>query len=154
MTALEAITLAEVKAYLRVDFNNEDALITQLIKQSIEWVEIYTQHRIYNREITLVTYLEEVQLFDFPFVSVTSAKDKINVALTYTIVDTGLLLFNTVEYKTIIYNAGYLLGTLPETLRLAIYKIVAFNFDNRLPTTEIPNEIRQSLGSFRRVTWF
>ena len=154
MTALEAITLAEVKAYLRVDFNNEDALITQLIKQSIEWVEIYTQHRIYNREITLVTYLEEVQLFDFPFVSVTSAKDKINVALTYTIVDTGLLLFNTVEYKTIIYNAGYLSGTLPETLRLAIYKIVAFNFDNRLPTTEIPNEIRQSLGSFRRVTWF
>jgi len=40
--ALEPVTLAEAKDYLRVDSSDEDALIQALIKAAREWVEHYT----------------------------------------------------------------------------------------------------------------
>lgn len=52
--AVEPITLEEAKHHLRVDGNNDDLLISSLIKQSREWCEDYENRKYITQTLELV----------------------------------------------------------------------------------------------------
>jgi uncharacterized phiE125 gp8 family phage protein len=47
------VSLAFAKAHLRVDFGDDDALISAFITAARQWAEIYTRRAIYNQTIVL-----------------------------------------------------------------------------------------------------
>jgi len=49
MTALDVISLDEAKLFLKVDFADDDALITDIIGAAVSLVEQKTQYRLYQR---------------------------------------------------------------------------------------------------------
>lgn len=57
--AVEPISLAEAKTFLRVDGTADDALITLLISAARQWVETYTRR-------ALVTQTWDCRFWDFP----------------------------------------------------------------------------------------
>lgn len=71
MTPLNVITLDQAKAFLRVDFSDDDALITGLITAAVGLVEQKTQYRLYQRlEIQHSDGTYNVDLFQTPLNSV------------------------------------------------------------------------------------
>jgi uncharacterized phiE125 gp8 family phage protein len=75
-----AVSLATVKAALKIDYTDDDAELTRLIGVATSWVETYTGIKL--TQATRTMYLREfarTAFADFPYVSTTS--------VTYT--DTG-----------------------------------------------------------------
>lgn len=52
ITGNEPVTLAEMKLYLRVDHDAEDALIGELITAAREWAETHTEKAIVQQSVT------------------------------------------------------------------------------------------------------
>lgn len=71
MTPLDVITLQQAKDFLKVDFPDDDALITTIIGSAVDYVEQSTQYRLYNRmEVDTSDGTYNVDLFQFPLNSV------------------------------------------------------------------------------------
>lgn len=71
MTPLDVISLADAKAYLKIDFNDEDSLIESIISAAVSLIEQCTQYRLYQRsEIVHSDGTYNVQLFQYPLNSV------------------------------------------------------------------------------------
>lgn len=74
MTPLDIISVADAKAFLRVDFSDDDTLITSLINSAFNMVEQKTNYRFYQRterQYSDGTY--NVDLFQTPMNKVTVA---------------------------------------------------------------------------------
>jgi len=72
MNALNVITLQQAKDYLKVDFIDDDALITTCINAAVALVEQKTQYRFYQRvEVLGSDGTYNVDLFQTPLNSVT-----------------------------------------------------------------------------------
>lgn len=72
MDALNVVSLADAKAFLRVDFADDDTLITSLIFSAVALVESKTQYRFYQRiEIQNSDGTYNVDLFQIPLNKVT-----------------------------------------------------------------------------------
>ncbi len=80
---IEPVILDEVKAFMEIDFNDFDALLTRLIKQARISSEIYTGLSYGKKEIELVSNQSRVQIPNGPFaelLSIVNYKD--NVAIS------------------------------------------------------------------------
>lgn len=67
MTPLDVLSLADAKSFLKVDFSDDDQLITGLISSAIAVVERKTNYRLYNRqEIDHSDGTYNVDLLQFP----------------------------------------------------------------------------------------
>lgn len=67
MTPLDVLSLEAAKSYLRVDFADEDDLITALIYAAVGYVEQDTQYRLYQRdEVIYQTGKYYYTAFQFP----------------------------------------------------------------------------------------
>ncbi len=54
MTPLDVLTLQQAKDYIKIDFNDEDELITGLIYASVGLVEQATNYRLYQRNEIII----------------------------------------------------------------------------------------------------
>ena len=71
MTPLDVISVDQAKSFLRVDFNDDDDLITSLINAAVGYVETATQYRLYQRtEIVYTSGKYCYSAFQFPLNSV------------------------------------------------------------------------------------
>lgn len=67
MNPLSVVSLDEAKSFLKIDFNDEDSLITTMIGSAVSLIEQTTQYRLYQR--TEVEYSDgtyNVDLFQYP----------------------------------------------------------------------------------------
>lgn len=133
----EPITLAEAKAFLRVDHNDEDALIQTLIASARERLETHLNIAMITRPMQWagsssgtvklprwpVTHVDSVSIDGVQMDEITADKRCRPAQVTVAVAD-------TVE---IVFTAGYGLdpGDVPAPLRQAMLLIVARGFEHR-----------------------
>jgi hypothetical protein len=72
MNALDVISLQQAKDFLRVDFDDDDSLITSIISASVTLVEQKTQYRLYQRiEVLHSDGMYNVDVFQMPLNNIT-----------------------------------------------------------------------------------
>lgn len=80
---IEPVSLEEVKAFMEIDFDDFDTLLTRLIKQARISSEIYTGLSYGKKEIELVSNQSRVQIPNGPFVELLNIVNyKDNVAIS------------------------------------------------------------------------
>jgi len=139
------ISLSEVKQHLRVDTEDEDNYILQLIKASVNYAEQYIQKDIAVTANTLVIKSfsgSVIEVDEGNLVSITSVKDeeltsysesthyeltKYDSHFEIDFSDSNVY-FND-EDITLVFVTGYTLDTLPASIRQAIYIKVADLYD-------------------------
>lgn len=152
----EPATLAEAKSHLRVDFTDDDAYITMLIKSCRAALEKFTGLSLVEKTIT-ATINNARGGYELPYgpvIDVSGMRDSNDAAITsddYTLsgidhkrIDTPASGFVKVEYLT-----GYF-DSIPVDLRLEILKMVAFEYENRGDVVE-PYKFSQKARAHRRV---
>ena len=157
MTALNVITLEEAKEWLRVDFNDEDTKITELIHAAVQWVEGYTGLYLFNREVTHEVTASEscagtVTIFGKPNLTLISI-DGVTTDLP-TVRDGSFCIDSTA--KVIVYSIGYLnKSDIPQPLITAAKKFLALQYEESIDgQKEVPSEIRRLIDQYRLFTWF
>lgn len=135
----EPVTLAEAKLYCRVTTSAEDTIITLMITQAREAIEVATGLSLIPKDIT--TYFNNVSgNFDIPFGPVNSATfqlfDMEQDALEIEGTDLQLIgdEFPKLSYPRYpnlkaTYEAGY--TTIPKDLKLAILDQISYDYENR-----------------------
>lgn len=136
---VEPVTLAEAKNYCRVTTAADDTLITMLIKQAREAIEVATGLSLIPKDIT--TYFNNIGgNFDIPFgpidISTFELFDMEQNGLEITGTDLQLIgdEFPKLDYPRYFnlkatYEAGY--TTIPTDLKLAILDQVSYDYENR-----------------------
>jgi len=66
MTPLDIISLSDAKNYIKVDFGDDDALITSLISAAIAMVEQATNYRLYQRDELVYTSRVFYEAYQYP----------------------------------------------------------------------------------------
>ncbi len=157
MTPLDVISLEEAKDWLRVDFPDEDAKITELIYAAVQWVEGYTGLFLFNRELTHdVTASEScagtVTIFGKPNLTLISI-DGVTTDLPE--VRGGIFCIDS-NAKVIVYSIGYLSKeAIPQPLVTAAKKFLALQYEESIDgEKEVPSEIRRLIDQYRLFTWF
>lgn len=145
MTALDVISLDEAKEYLRVDYDDQNNVITRNIKTAVSLIEEYTNIFLYEREKQYtVTGNCGIEIFDYPIeLADSSLKVKQNV-LSLTVFDKqGNSVLATVGYSTIDY--------IPANLIDACYKLITYLYENRdAYTATLPVDVQLLVNQFRR----
>lgn len=164
--AAEPVTVDELKEYLHVDCDSEDALLSQLISAARKTAEEY-QHKAYmTQTLEVATGWEketELPRSEF-FKELVSLKDSKGNAVS------GYTIKPDLNYKLVFDKAGdgqltatYITGTdnakqVDEMVRLAIMQLACHWYENRLPVTdgksvaEMPFSVRCLLAPGEVVT--
>jgi len=153
MTALDFISLAEAKNWLRVDFTDEDSIITMLLKSAIETVEKHTGQRLYKREESINSTSEKEELYVSPINEIISVLDEDDQPVDYVAVHgfNTTLTFEDCSNKVIKLDVGYASGC-PESLKLACLNLLEYKYNNR-SATDIPELIEEAIAPYRQYTW-
>ena len=164
--AAEPVTVEELKEYLHVDCDSEDALLSQLISAARKTAEEY-QHKAYmTQTLEVATGWEketELPRSEF-FKELISLKDGEGNAVT------GYTIKPDLNYRLVFDKAGkgqlvaaYITGVddaaqVDEMVRLAIMQLACHWYENRLPVTdgkavaEMPFSVRCLLAPGEVVT--
>lgn len=164
--AAEPVTVDELKEYLHVDCDSEDALLSQLISAARKTAEEY-QHKAYmTQTLEVATGWEketELPRSEF-FKELVSLKDSAGNAVT------GYTIKPDLNYRLVFDKAGkgqlvatYVTGVddaaqVDEMVRLAIMQLACHWYENRLPVTdgrnvaEMPFSVRCLLAPGEVVT--
>ena len=166
-TGTEPITLAEAKAWLRIDDDpsEDDTLITSLITQARELVENYLGSSVIESTVVCEA-TPRLQLLPpyGPVISITSVKDEDGNDVEY-LWDGFYLNFGTSGsfsvtsgyypvYTISTYTAGY--SNVPEGLKMALNEVIAYLYENRgEDMTGLPMLLRQNtnLNVYREKIW-
>jgi uncharacterized phiE125 gp8 family phage protein len=165
MNALNVVTLAQAKLFLRVDldFTYDDTLIESLIKSSVQEVEQRTLQVLYQRTIVTKNAGNRLFLYQYPLLSVETVVSSDSEELTYTLEETDnytLVLTDATGIKTITFVAGYGWdyegGTeVPEAIQTALKEMITYLYENRdNPKAEYPAIVNILLAPYRRITLF
>jgi len=154
-SATEPVSLADAKNYIKVDFTDDDTLITSMIDMAIIWCENYLSRDIVSK--TRKYYMDKTNgLFDLPFSPVTSISSvKINgVAATYDVLglnnETIELHSGAAEKVEVEYITEAVFNDL---IQGAILQLVSTYYDNRtefvmgVGVNEIPTNVKAILAS-------
>lgn len=147
MTALDALPLTEAKAYLNVQDDADDELITSLITAAVQWVEKYTDYYLYQRSVVVDVYTSCYTTPAFPVNSVTPAGLTVkNYPLETRI--SGL----PYAGGQLTLDVGYAnADNIPATLITACKKLVVYWYENRdIYMAELPMDVQMLLNQFRR----
>ena len=158
---VEPVSLDQVKAWLKVDWDTEDALIETLISAAREKCEQYTNRAFVSQGITETFGVnDEITLARGEVISVDSVTVGVTALTTadYTTDDHDygftITLNNLPDDRvTVVYTAGY--GTnasdVPRAIAAAIYLMVADMYDNRGDTVRrLPTASENLLNTVRR----
>lgn len=143
MTALDVISLQSAKDYLRVDYSDDDAIITRLIYTAVDRIEQYTHYMLYKRSTTYAMHKNSIEIYDFPITIDTDHKFSQNV-LSITVY--GCIGDNV--HASIGYGAG---GNIPQPLISACYKLIAYLYENRdVYNVTLPLDVQMLVNQYRR----
>jgi uncharacterized phiE125 gp8 family phage protein len=166
--ASEPVTLAEAKLYLRIDSNNEDSLISDLIVAARMSAESWLRSSLISQSWKLVynDYLDnEIDLPMPPIVSVSSVV-VVNRDTTSQTISSNNYYLNAAKTKLLFdnyvsgfsieisYNTGY--GTasqIPSPIKYGILAHIAAMYDERglLGQVNLPPQVSALYTPFRRV---
>lgn len=145
------VTLTEAKNYLKVDFTDDDNLITGLIKTATDYVENMSGGVLFHRR-TVTQYqtggIEQIDLLRSPVFSIVSFEKAIGFDDSYSAVEDYRLGHNTLYHESgyfekgrnsdgykIVYLAGVTTDTNPSTVRyeikVCILRLLSYLYDNR-----------------------
>ena len=146
MAFIDVVTLAEAKAYLRVDdgFTADDSLITLLINVSGDYIEKYTNHLLYARDKTYQFYDGCVRVYDYPINSQVS---------TDTVESDVLSLYTLYEGDDeVTLNVGYDVADVPPMLKIKMLEVIdaMYNGNDNASITNISNDLFESITLYRR----
>lgn len=135
----EPVTLTDMKAYLKVDFDDDDAVITDLISACRAALEEFCAISIVPKTITLTAeWGGEWELPYGPVTEVTSVESRTSNTYETQTVDENYYLdgesflslrTNSCARSKIIYETGY--TTVPKDLILDLKRIVAYCYVHR-----------------------
>ncbi len=173
----EALSLADAKAHLRVDYDAEDALISAYIAVSIQTVEQYCGITLLQKTLTarFDGFANPLILRRGPVVSVSEVRyvDSIGVSKTvpqaaYSVsIDrararlapaSGVAWPATISGMDVVevdYQVGYVSGAIPMSILHAMKLLVGHYYENRTPvnigniTTVLPFTISALLGPYK-----
>lgn len=152
----EPVTLAEAKAWCRIDTDDDDALVTALIAAARLEVESFTGRALITQSWRLTLDGPADRLVVLPVVPVraitaaTADGDAISVTLQG---DAVLLPEACSGQLSIDYTAGYgAAADVPQDLRQGVLALVAYWYDNRDGLAARPVGLEAALRSYRRVT--
>lgn len=165
MNALNVVTLAQAKLFLRVDsdYTYDDTLIESLIKAAVQEVELKTLQILYQRTITTITRTGKCYLYEYPLLSVETVVNTDAEEQTFELEETDnytLVLSDASGLQTITYVAGYGWdyegGTeVPDAIQTALKEMITYLYENRdNPKTEYPAIVNILLAPYRRITLF
>jgi uncharacterized phiE125 gp8 family phage protein len=169
VAATEPVTLAEVKAYCKIDTGTtDDDILTELITTAREQCEDFTGISIIVRTVTTVlnNTCGNIYLPYCPLISLTSVTDQDGDTLVvdqdYKLSGTMFpqLVFPKQDRLTLVYNAGY--GIPPSRIKTAILQQVFYLYENRGESAVISRsgivaeltlspQAKATLQRFRRV---
>lgn len=138
-TSPAIVTLDEVKADSKIDFNDEDAYITELISLCQGHIEQYCGVSCATRTVQAILCNHQ-GLIEIPFgpiQTITSIVDENGNDLSGDLVTDGLTFFTIKSprntYINITYQAGYATENLPLDLKKALLMEIAFRYRYRIP---------------------
>lgn len=143
--ASEPITLAQAKNYLKVDFDEDDNLITSLIISARIRLEKYAGVAMSARTLQVVAYVDEfIELPYAPLNNITAVEywdgsgwvamglgDYYILGTTYKKI--YMVANNRMEYR-FTYTCGY--TSIPQPMITALYKLIADLYDYRESSVE------------------
>ncbi len=166
--AIEPITLAEAKQFLRVDNSADDAAITLMIIGAREAAERYLGLSLITQswKLTLAEYLPEIVPLRFgPVQSINSITILFESGGTQALESSGYRLSidkRAVEILApisgyrfeIIYQSGYgaTVATVPGLIRQGILQHIAAMYDLRSPAAAMPALALQSYHPYREMS--
>lgn len=130
----EPVTLAQMKEWLRVDFDEDDDVITALIVAARQGVEMFCNISIVDKNITMTAdWAGEWELPYGPVKTITTVASD----ATLQVLDDGYFtdgtLFKTLRFNCgrvkVVYNAGY--TTVPSDLITDIKRVVSYLYEHR-----------------------
>jgi hypothetical protein len=182
MSPLDVLSLVNAKEYLKVDFVDDDLLITSLIKAAVSLVEKDTNYRLYNRPEIINLSTVYYDAFQYPLISATVLSMDSSDTNVYTVKQW----FQSLRTKLFWGNGNYYVGNngdgfynpdmymisacpsnyqltlnvgftdttlIPDDLLTAIKQIVVFTYENRdLTKLTLPDNIMLLLANYRRFT--
>lgn len=167
LPTVEPVTLAEVKAYAKIDTGTtDDSIITDLITTAREQCEDFTGISIVNRTVTAVLNNDcgGIYLPYCPFINLLSIVDEDGNTISTDDYKLSGILFPQLIYPkckvTVVYTAGY--GLPPERIKSAILQQTFYLYENRGESAVISRsgivaeltlspQAKATLQRFRRV---
>jgi|LSQX01.2.fsa_nt_gb hypothetical protein len=146
ITGTEPITLTEAKQYLRVLYDNDDDVITQLITQARQILEQATAQSLIEQSISVTNddYKDRFRLPYGPVTGVTTLKLTTSIwttdILSTALISNSLIVYEGTGILTAEYTAG---GIEQEGMKLAILELIAHFFVNRGTDNNYPNSVRR-----------
>lgn len=173
----EPLNLEEVKDYLRIETAEDDPLLNSLIKVARKVAEEYTARgffeQVWIQTIEREEITKEIAFLRSPFKELVKIETQDSEG-NWTIVSgnayyvksdaepakvklkTGESWGNAVETLKIEFKTGYsTTSEIPEPLKLAILRLIAYYYENRGDATsfkQIPDDVKILLDPFR-VIW-
>lgn len=151
MDALDVISLAEAKAYLAVDFGDNDEQIKGLIHSAVALVEKYTGYALYNRDVTYNSFTCTKAISTYPIELTGVTYD--GAATAYKTRQGTLTLYvDSRAGATISANIGYTEKTdIPAPLIAAALKTIVSLYEYReVYATSLPVDVQLMLNPYRR----
>lgn len=165
MDALNVVSLAEAKLWLKIDpdYDDDDSIIESLIKSVVNQVEQYTMQILYPRVLTQYTgRCGTTKIYQYPLTSIEDVNND-GVYEDFDTVETDWyteVLSTVTNRQLVTFTAGYGwtydMGTeVPEDIITAIKEYVTYLYENRDdPYKKMPALVQQLLGPYRRITLF
>ena len=155
----EIITLADVKNYVRIDSDDDNAIITNMIAQARLWCENYISRDIVPKNRTY--YMESTSgLFDLPFAPVATI-ESVTVegeAATYTEYGLDDLSIELDGGPSLNVKVTYTTAGLSDGLvKQALLQMVSNYYDNRADfeigkaVNEIPTNVKSILSGYKSM---
>jgi len=144
----EPVTLAEAKAFCRIDGADEDALVDALIAAARLQVESLTGRALITQtwRLTMACAPRLVELPVIPVAALVAAPDGAVLQ------GDAVLLVEPVDELTVDYTAGYgAAADVPGDLKQAVLTLVAYWYENRDAVTMPPLGFDRLIASYKRV---
>ena len=145
----EPVSLAEAKAFARVDGSDEDALMSALVAAARLHVESLTGRALVTQTWRLVLKCVSGRVVQLPVVP---AIELVEAPAGAVLQGDSVLLAAAVDEVSIDYTAGYGdAADVPVDLKQAVLTLVAYWYEHRDSVTTAPVGFERLVAGYRRV---
>jgi len=145
----EPVSLAEAKAFARIDGSDEDALVSALVAAARLHVESLTGRALVTQTWRLVLKCVSGLVVPLPVVPAIALIEAPDEAVLQ---GDSVLLASAVDELSIDYTAGYGdAADVPQDLKQAVLTLVAYWYEHRDSVTTAPVGFERLIAGYRRV---
>jgi len=134
MSYLSQIPISEVREFLRLDDNSNDAIITLMLANACKTFESRTRHLIYQQPRS---YKARQRIYEFPVADTTGLEE---------------LNYYYLSDEDITLDVGYAVGELPDEIKTVILTMVEAQFyaNENEGVTNYPPIVKETINTFNR----